>query len=756
MKRSIWARPATLTLAISLLVMLSTSIFAAKAPPPPSPELLFEAKTGKKADRVHILGEDGKLVFIQSKANIAVHDGETGELIWSKVVPKYAGDGLDILWNGEYFITSIKKGMICYNLRNGNIVWETGTTFKMKTYTEYYSFQNSIVLRFDKKLLALHPRTGELLWEEDNLFNPSANLIEAGHQSVYAFDREFGGRLLLFENDAAYIYDADKGELLRSLLTDFSRKNPEPVHMLGANAIVLFFSNGTAAMSLEDGVVLWKIDDEVDPVQGYKTFETADGSSLAAFGFRRSFALIDLGSGRRLWETGEEFAVRPITTTLLDDSTLFVAGVRKSLKALPPVEKPGTVLLAGAFDLMTGAPKYDPQLLVFTPQSSVDVFGIVNEFAGMLGPYPFEEDYLFYVFADDAKSLADPDLKKSGGEGIVRINPLTGEVKFRTDFHIYDVWSKEMGRAGVDFGSVNRFMATGLTPEPVVERDMVYFSAGTSVIKLDVVSGDTLWTSPDYYLVQKFHVANGRVFGPIGFAQWSYSIEDEKKLKVAELVQQTRRGGYFILDAATGRELYAIQSRRNPMTLHLEHFDPETGFVLISDGSSLQALNLESGQIQWTRGMRKELVGDISGSDGITFIEDGVSEVRAKDDLGFHALPPKVFSSSHSMQHGLFPQEDNDVLIFAKRGLARVAPDGTTRYKTFWQYSSKGMQLTPVHLEKGLIYQSKTSLVLLDPTSGEILWQSGARAGKGVDIRFDSQMSRILFIGPKSVSMIRI
>lgn len=116
-------------LCATILFSFASSVFALK-----EPEVLFDVKTDKKIQEIKIFGNQGERIVIFNDDRIFVHDGNTGKKIWEDKVPGYVEDGLNLTWNGEKYITSMKKGMRCYDLATGKIDWETETDVKMKTF----------------------------------------------------------------------------------------------------------------------------------------------------------------------------------------------------------------------------------------------------------------------------------------------------------------------------------------------------------------------------------------------------------------------------------------------------------------------------------------------------------------------------------------------------------------------------------------------------------------------------------------------
>lgn len=750
-----WASMLVIVLC-ALVLAGSGEAFAKKPPPPPEPETVFSVPTKKKMERVNLLGDEGELVFMQYYDQLYAYDGNTGEKLWEAEVEKYANDGLDLIWNQELFITTVKKGMVCYNLRNGEVMWQIETDLKMKDFIEAFTFRAAFVLRFEEKLMSFYPQTGELLWEAEELFFPSRELEDAGYPSVYTFDRDFGGRLLLLEDLAAYLYDAANGDLITSIAVDFSDENPEPILSLEDEGVIVCYSEGTTSLNLKDGGVRWKLTDEIDPKRPYLTFENSTGEHFAAFGLKYSFATVNLDQGDLLWNTDFSFAVRPTYVSLLNDTTLFVTGIRKSLDNLPGYEDGGSTILACAFDMRNGQMLYEPVNLVYTRMASVDVHGIINEYVGSVGPFEQDGDFLFYVFADDAKSFNDPELKEEGGEGLVRLDPMTGEVKWRNDYVLYDTWYKQMDRAGFDFDGVNEYVDTGFIPQPVFDDTSAYISTGEGMAKLSLATGDTLWTESDYDFVQKMTLDGDRLFGPIGFSHWDF-LPDGKKGKAEDVIHQTKRGGYFVLNATTGEQVYSEESRKNPTTLFLEQYDPESQLVYMSDGETIQALSVVDSSVVWTRNLRKDKdfrMDEITGAAGVVFVLAGVEADPDKDFISWRTVETPFYDVD--MRQGIFPQEDGTFLVVSTRAFGVINSDGSPQWRTEWKWESKNVAFGPTIVPPGMLFKVKDYLRLASLEDGSTLWQTRFKAGGDADIKLTPNKDKLFVIDKKQVTCIKL
>ena len=746
-------RAALWTTVIASCLCLAGPVLAKPKVKPPEPATLFSLKAKKPIESLNLIGDKGDLVFLSNRAHIYVYNGDTGKEVWEATVPKYAPDGLELIWNDKYYIASTRKGMICYDLSNGNVVWQTKTAVKMKHFIEYYNFATAFVLRFRDQLMGFDPNTGEVKWTIESEFVPSEALEKAGQSNIWSFDSPFGGRLLLLEDEAATLYDAATGDLLGSVSTEFTKKNLEPVTTIGDTAAILFFKDGTASMGLRDGAVLWQIHDEVDPKHGYIIVKDSQGTPYAAFGFKNSFAVLNMQTGQKLWETSEDLSLMPKEIELLNDSTLYAVGIYRKFSALPPYRQGGTVLEAAAFDLQTGQLKWGPARLVLSITVAVDIFGKHDEPVGFQGPWDYHGDLVYYVYANSSREMSDEKLKTEGGEGLLCLDPVTGEIKWRTDYTIYDTWADEFNRMGFDFTAPNGMEDAGLVPAPVLVDSVAYISTGKRVAKIDLNSGQTLWEGPDYNFIFNFTVADGRVFGPIGMADWHFDA-NAKKQKGTDVIRQTRRGGFYVLNAQNGEEMYSYEAKNSPLTLHYFDYVPEMNQVYLCDGDNLEAVNVDTGGVAWEMEMDKKLAGPISARDGVVFILTNVSSSNWYGGGGWNITTTKSFDVS--MANGIHKMADNSLLIIGPRAIARVGADGNILFRAPWAWRRNKIQLAPTFTPKGILYQYKNALQLISTEDGSVIWQTKSGRASKVDIRLDPSQSKLFFIGKKTVSAITI
>ena len=143
------------------------------------------------------------------------------------------------------------------------------------------------------------------------------------------------------------------GKMLATVKSKYTDKNDDPVAELGDRGVILFYKNGTAAVDLESGKILWEIDEEVHPKRGYKLFER-DGKTYGVFTFKKKTLFFDLDTGQKLWEVGPDKSGTLAYSELLDDGTLVNVGLQKFMMPKGFQKNIGTTAVAWGFDYKTG------------------------------------------------------------------------------------------------------------------------------------------------------------------------------------------------------------------------------------------------------------------------------------------------------------------------------------------------------------------------------------------------------------------
>jgi len=338
----------------------------------------------------------------------------------------------------------------------------------------------------------------------------------------------------------------------------------------------------------------------------------------------------------------------------------------------------------------------------------------------------------------------------------VLLDPKSGEVVWRTNYQMYDIWLKSLGQAGAATAWwPGMMMIEDTAPAPVVVGDQMYSAANKGVVKTDLTTGKTLWESPDYGgLVTNLSVADGKVFGSIGYNSWSYGAKIKKYAgkKNTDIIHATKRTGFFLLDAETGEQAWVIDKAKLAPDLHLLHYAADQNVLYLSDGQVLRGVDVAAAKTAFEIDMKKGLTGEVSAAKGVIWIETDVSVHYSFFANGWSVTTTTSYETT--MEHGFRLLEDDSILVLAEDGPARVMPDGSIKWQSEWDWKIGAINFKPSVTNDGLIYQYKKQLTYFSLDDGSILWQSKEK--KNADFVITNKKDKIFIIEAKNIACYKI
>ena len=742
---------------MAVIIMMTITVSAAK-----DPEVLFDVKVDKPVSNIYLIGEKEDIALCTNKARMFVYNTSTGKLLWDTKVEGYDEAGMDLIWNDQYYIVSLKKGMRCYDIPTGKVVWETQTPLKMKEYSGYANFSTGFVMNFGGVLMGFNPNNGTVKWTSEQLAF-SGKLKESDISNFYSYNFEWGGRLAALGDKITQLVDASTGKTMATYEMKYSDKNAEAVRRFGDDMLLLLGSSSTRCINLRDGKEMWFVEENVDPNRSFATIEYNHGF-YGLFAFRNKMMLMDLHSGKILWEKGKDEAAELENVHLYPGGLLMVTVIKNvTLADKNKSEKNnGSYTRALGIDLLSGNIKYQTNIGYTDGQTMYVKIPFIGEVGYRSSICHVMPDYnygaLFYFFSRQANKLGKPGekFKDPGGEGFTLMDPMTGEVKWRNEFVLFSNWAKPIEKAGAykNVNAINAMdMPNYITPEYKISGDYGYINADGKLKKIDLKTGKAVWESPEYGYVQKFMVSEGRVFGNIGFTRWRMG-SDVNKLKGWDMIDRSPEVGYFVLDDASGKELWNAGKIKDPFNTFAEHYTPGKGKVVLCDGKYLRCLNIIAGKYDWEIDMKKQLTGAIGGEDGITFVLTGVkSDFSA--GYGYYTITTtKTFNVS--MEHGVFPQPEGNYLVLSTAGPAMVNLEGKIVWKGEWEWKNSKISFVPQVTPNGIIYQYKKMFTYFSLKDGQPIWESKEKRAEDIDVFLDSAKSRIFFVDNKQVTAYKL
>ncbi|HNW42931.1 MAG TPA: PQQ-binding-like beta-propeller repeat protein [Elusimicrobiales bacterium] len=723
-----------------------------------APQKLFHIENDKRVGNFSLL-QDDSIIAIRERTRLWSYDGNTGAKLWETKVKGGVDDGMHLVWNDKLYLMPLKKGMVAFDVNTGKQVWETKLDVKMKDFYKSYSYKDNFLLEFEKDMISLNPDTGEVAWRTSDMeYSKAAG--KAGAQRLYYISKDWGSRILLLGKKGPSLIDAKTGKVLWKSEHDFSDEIEKPVLFTsaGQEAALLLYEEGASSIDLKTGQEAWFIKDEFEDATGLVQFEK-DGGKYCLFAFGKELVMFDALSGKILWRTGKDSDLKGRPYMVQADGGNLLILTTRNLGT-----KGGLLtLFRASFDTGGVAWKRD---LAFSKQMhmnfKIPIFGIRMRNSGIWyrDPIKTPNGLLFQTWGTATRKLDDKgEPGEKEGEGLIMVNPETGDVVWRSYFKVFDTVSadaqkilageSEAGIAGKGRNamSANDVGYQNMIPAPVITGDVVYAMGNEGVLKLELATGKTLWESPKYGYVSKIMVDNGVVYGFQGSASWAYTA-DAKKEKADDVIIQSKKQGYFSLDAASGKELWNIKSSKKPYSIFNAIVGKDGKDLFLCDGRYLRRLDLTPATkgFAWELDLKKSDIGEIGAEEGVVFKERGTTFSN------YGSYTEKTTSYDVSMQHGAWQLANGDLLVIAAEGPARISADGKIKWKTEWDWKRNKINFTPTRLQadKYLVYQYKKKIFCLDLETGEIKWMT--KEAKNSEIEFDAKEQKMFIVDDDEVS----
>ncbi len=735
----------------------------------PEPEVVFSVAS-KKIEHVYLIGENDKLTLVRSEDYVWVYETDSGKKLWDKELeePVYGNEEVQ---DGLYTYTTKKDKMFAYDLMTGELKWQKELEYKIKDYYDRIDFEGIFVLEFKKVWAGYNANTGEKIWEIEapDLWD---KYIEAGVPTIHYWDYDIGGRILAIGKKQSILIDVTNGQILGAYDIKFSDKNNTPTGNISKIGIALFGKNQTMAFNLQTGAVMWNIEEELDPGEELDPLEYK-GKHYILLGLKKTLRLFDLDEGKEVWQTGEEFVIWPSDVMAYDNGILVVIGVKNHN---PMREETwnwgpgGSHVLAYGMDFLTGEIKYTTRLAYYTTPGVYFKIPLVG--LEVKNRYDVTEVYwdcpygvLIYTYGLMGRKIQDEtgikvQWKEPGGEGFILMDPMTGDVKWRTnDWVLWENWNEYIPKANwrkpVPASTASLFQ--WYTPEPIFDGwDYVYQNANNRMIKLDLKTGKNVWESPEYGLMTATRIDNGRIFGEIGIGDW-WPTHDAGRMESNDNHTMTKEIGYFILDEATGQQIWMEEPKKKqlPFNVMQEVYFRNAGKILGLDGETIRMLDIKNGDYVWTKELKK-LVGPISAKEGVPYILTSSSSVYQGNWGGYSHYSVTKEYAPPTMELGIRMLDDNDFLVLGPKKVIKMNIAGDTIWETEWDWNTKKIQYKPVITQRGLLYQYKKWMTYISLEDGSVIWKSKERNAKDTNIFFNSAGDRMFLWDKKGVDVYKL
>lgn len=755
------------------LVLVAVAVAGDTAP-------LFKLDTKKPAQAV-ILDEKAGIAVVTGPSDLAAFKIETGEKLFA-TQDKFATDLFTIIAGQKFVVTAVDKGkqLRAWDLSTGQVAWDAAPPAKLKNLFGVYDTPAGLLLHIENDLYCLDPATGKVLWNRSGL-----NLApQVTRDAIYAVTGDFGVRLIALGapmSKSVHVLDGATGNVLATHSWELGLAS-RPVIKIGGGRLAILHGGGVSGIDAATGQELWTVEGKLTGNDLMKKLTTG-GVSYAMFGFANSIAVVNLDEGSLTYRSGDDLdlAIREIT---LKNGTLVVTGLRDQTKGKPDeINNNGGFALAYGIDLAAGKLAWGPVVLVNSAMNSLasttqaigkfgafakmaqgDVGGGLSQmndtkdeartpttYVGYNDPVEIGDDLVFYVYAEDARVVtSNGDSWSEGpGEGLVRLNATTGEVVWRTKLTLFNAWEKPLKKA-VDVSEAWSLKMKGLAPQPTFDGEVAYLPAGGSVAKVDLNTGEVLWTGSDHELVSQIFASGDRVAAIVGAGQLSATI-DKSNGKLKDLDSHAKVNGVQVLDAANGSEISFAEMKKAPATL-FAHVDANALFAV--SGETAQRIELSNGKVAWEKPLKK-VTGEISGKDGAIVTREEVWMVTGTTSFGLVADEERETEvATAKMALGAFWCKDNSVIVLGPKGPAKIALDGSIAWTNEWVFDPEKTRMAPMKTMAGILCATKSGYQLVSLKDGSTVWTVKASAEDGV--AFDSKKTRMFLLGEKGVSAYKI
>jgi len=764
------------TIPLLLVFAIVTGAFAGEATP------LFQLDTKKTAETV-ILDEDAGIAVIGSKAELAVFRLGSGEQVLA-VQDKFATDYFTIVLDGKYVVTTLDKGKLlrAYNLASGQVAWESEPPAKLKNLYGVYDSPAGLLLHIDNDLYCIDAATGKTLWTKADLNLAPQELRDA----IYPVTGDFGVRLVALGapmTKIVHVLDGATGNVLATHSWELGLA-AKPVISIGNAGVAILHSEGVSGIDAASGKELWKVEGKLTGNDLLKKLKVGD-TSYALFGFAESIAIINLNEGTLAYRSNGDMNLA-IQNVKLVEGTLVVTGLRDQTKGNPDeINNNGGFALAYGVDVAAGKLAWGPVVLVNSAMNSLasttkaigkfgglarmaqgdvaaglgqmkeadDAARTPTTYVGFEGPAKIGDDVVYYVYAEDARVITSnsDSWSEGAGEGLVRINVATGEVVWRTGLTLFNAWEKPLKKV-TDISEVWTLKSRDLAPKPAINGDVAYVPAGGTVVKVNLNSGEVLWTGADHELVTKVFVVGNRVAAIVGGGMMESRI-DVRSGKVEAVGGEAKVNGVQVLDAANGNEVAFIEMKDAPATM-LAQADEETDALYVANGETVQRIDLANGKIAWEQPLKK-VTGKIDAKSGSIIMREEAWLTTGTTALGFvSAEETEIEVVTAEMALGAFWCKDNSVIVMGPDGPAKIGRDGSVVWQSEWKFDPEKTRVAPKPTKAGILSATKSGYQLISLKDGSVIWTAKADEEDGV--AFDSELGTMILMGKKNVTAFKI
>lgn len=718
--------------------------------------MLWEKRADGSIDENFFL-DDGKYVLLQSDEYLYFIETASGKEVWTAEVEDYTGKGLKLLWNEAQYIVPRYESLVSYDVHTGKILWEESyPEIDQDDYITYFNTKAGILIYYRDNLLRVDLKNGKELWRSTEIeLNGDRN--EKGLKNVFVAETPQGERFLIITDDGILLLNADTGEELwrndDGELTDEEHLNA--VSIFGSNALIFYDDDLISFLDLTKGNEIFTREQDIGDIEGFTLIEDVSGKDYLMLSLEDVQLMLNITDSKLEWETAED----ELEGILLDAEAtnngkyLICHFMKRSVMG----SDNGTYFFLVKLETETGKIHYKEKIAWTAYAKSGFLMDLTNFMTGGnqrfdLGfdvqTFQYDGDVIYLIRGTTgANQMGNPLTRDDEGEGIVRINPETGEVKYRNYFVINE-----------DGINISQYQFNIFDqPEPQIINDKMYVMGTDRVVCADLKNGNVAWQfEEDVVLPHNWWIVGDNLFIQSGMDKWNTGLDPkEGEVKVNKAWDEDPYM-LFAFNMKNGNLLWK-KEYDNDLSLGMKpNFDEKTGTLYCSDTENLYAIKLDensSGEKAWVFNYDDNEVGELEKEESFAVTQS----VTTSFDM-FGALFGKKgiaggIKQSYAAEAELVLQavyRDDHFIVFGPDGIASVDLQGNRQWFTEWDWDFNDVQLMPSFLDKSeIIYMMNGDIFSIDEKTGEVKWT--ADDSDGVEVRITPDEKNLLIIEKKYV-----
>jgi outer membrane protein assembly factor BamB len=672
--------------------------------------------------------EDGKYFIVRAAEYLHFFDGENGKEIWNTEIPDFEIEGLKLLWNQKkYLVSTTNEEILCYDVYTGKILWKQKyVDIDQSDYRDYENKEAGFIIYYGNTGVCIDPETGRELWRNRIVYD--GNRAEKNLPTIFWTWGDIGKRFLFATEDGLLLLDAVTGKTLWKKeedgeLTD--REDVEAVTFYGSKALIMYDNDMIGFVDVQDGKELWTRPQDIGDIEGYLALKNLGGTDYLLISLDDTQLMVNVSTGQLAWETkpGELEGVLTHYDTMGDGKNVLCTFMRRHVGGA----ESGTHMDLAFIDAATGKVHWREKIAYSTYAPATGVANFLSNL--LIGEKVLGEHDYGYVFSnfdlgDDrvylirgtkgASGMENPLTRDGDGEGLVRINLKTGQVKYRSYFPLNSV--------GFRWSEVNYKIEDA--PEPVVVGDNIYVVGAERIVCANLETGTIVWKiDDDFGFPVDWYFRDNTIFLKVGKQAFSTFVDPKSGDMSAAKAWNKDPYRIYAIDPATGKIFWQIEFDNDPGLGMQIVFDEKTGTLFGADEEELFAVKLSR---------------DAGGKKLWTLKFDDECKIGALDHEECYAVTRSVSSSSTmsgltttttttytaTAELVLRPVFRGDhFVVFGPDGVCSVDLGGKVQWTTEWDWAGKKVTLVPTFLKNGTIaFMVKENIQVMDEKTGKILW----------------------------------